>query len=81
MSEIQLGSRVTHSITGFEGIATGRAVYLNGCISVLVKPKIGEDGKMPEGEWLDEGQLEAIEAGEHKERDPIGGPVPEEPPK
>ena len=81
MPEIKLGSKVIDSITGFEGIATGRAVYLTGCVSVLVKPKIGEDGKMPEGEWLDEGQLEAVEAGEHKELEPIGGPVPEEPPK
>lgn len=81
MNEVVLGSRVVHAITGFTGIATGRAEYLSGCTTVLVKPKAGEDGKMPEGHWIDEDQLELVEASERDKPEPTGGPRPEEPPK
>lgn len=81
MSDIQLGSQVIHSVTGFTGIATGRAIYLSGCVNLLVKPKVDKEGKMREGHWIDENELEVVEAAEHEELKPTGGPRPEEPPK
>lgn len=54
---ITLGNKVKDTVTGFEGIATSRIEFLNGCIQYCIKPKMGKDGKMPEGEYIDEEQL------------------------
>jgi len=54
---IQLGSSVYDPITGRKGIATGRAVYLNGCSRIFVEPKhklLTIDAK---GWWTEEQQL------------------------
>lgn len=50
---ITLGSKVHDGITGFSGIATGRAEYLHGCPSVLIEATKLVDGK-PESKWVDE---------------------------
>lgn len=54
---IEMGNKVRDLVTGLEGIVTGRAEYLNGCVQYSVKPPVGADGKMPEAWWLDEAQL------------------------
>ena len=55
---IELGKKVKDSITGFEGIAIARIEYLNGCISVEVRPtKLSSEGKMIDAEWIDEQNL------------------------
>ena len=55
---IKLGDKVKDNITWFEGVATARAEYLNGCISVLVQPaKLKEDGSPVEDKWFDEQRL------------------------
>lgn len=55
---VKLGDIVRDSITGFEGVAIARAEYLNGCISVQVKPtRLKEDGSMATAEWIDEQRL------------------------
>lgn len=78
---IEPGSKVRHTVTGFKGTATGRAVYLSGCVSVLVKPPVDKDGKLLDGAWFDEVELEVTEAAPTKEEesddDPPGGPRPE----
>ena len=53
MKKIKLGNQVKDIVTGFEGIATAKVEYLNGCIQYYVKPKIDEDGKYPSGQYLD----------------------------
>ncbi len=64
---IELGQRVKDKITGFEGIATARVEYLTGCIQYCLKPeKLDEKGKMIEGEYIDEGQLELLGDGINK---------------
>ena len=60
MFKIELGSEVKSKITGFKGIATSNAVHLNGCNRVWVQPTIGKDGKLPDGCWIDEPELEII---------------------
>jgi len=55
---VELGQKVKDNITGFAGIATAKCEYLNGCISIQVKPiKLTKEGKMIEAEWIDEQQL------------------------
>lgn len=59
---IQLGSKAKDKITGFTGVAIGRAEYLTGCTQILLTPdKLTKDGKRPEGEWFDEQRLEVIQ--------------------
>lgn len=72
--EVKLGLKVRDKITGYEGIATAKVEYINGCIQFCVKPKVGADGKMPEGEYLDVHQLEVVNDGIEIEPSPTGGP-------
>lgn len=57
---IQLGQRVRDSVSGFEGIVVCRAEWLNGCVRFSVQPRVDKDGKLPEMQWIDEGQCEAM---------------------
>jgi len=59
---IKLGQKVRDIVTGFEGIATAKVEYLNGCIQFCVKPKV-TDGKMLDSEYIDIQQLEIIDDG------------------
>ena len=54
---VELGQKVKDSITGFEGIATGKCIYLNGCIQIQVRPIELRDGRMIDSEWIDEQRL------------------------
>ena len=60
---ITLGNKARDRITGFEGIVVGKTVYINGCVSLLVRPRVDKDGKFPDGQWIDEPHLELIEGG------------------
>ena len=57
MKDKLLGSTVVDRVTGFSGIVTGYVTYLSGCNQALVVPKMGRDGKKPDGEWFDEQRL------------------------
>ena len=76
---IELGNKVKDTVTGYEGIATARIEYLNGCIQYCVKPKIGKDGKMPEGEYIDEGELKDLGKGIKAAPKETGGDMPDTP--
>jgi len=52
MSEFLLGSTVSDVVTGFTGIATGKASYMTGCDQYLVQPEC-KDGAFVEGRWFD----------------------------
>ena len=71
--DVVLGNKVKDIITGFEGIATSKVEFLNGCIQYCVKPIIGTDGKMPEGEYIDQQQLVVIGQGVAIESKGTGG--------
>ena len=72
------GDKVKCIVTGFAGIITGRGDYLNGCVSYCIKPAgLDKDGKMRDGAWIDEGQLELVEANALRRPEPqraVGGP-------
>lgn len=78
--DIELGWQVRDLVTGFTGIAVARVEYLNGCVQYCVKPQAGEDGKMPEGEYIDAGQLEIVGPGVSVQRRETGGPMRDTPP-
>ena len=58
---IKLGDKVKDKVTGFMGIATSKVEYLNGCIQFYVAPKMKpKDNKMPDGNYIDQQQLEVV---------------------
>mgnify|MGYP000099996995 CR=1 FL=1 len=46
--------------TGFTGVVLARSEFYNGCKQYDLQPKIGEDGKMPEAQGIDEQSLELV---------------------
>lgn len=57
---IKLGDKVRDRISGYEGIATGKFEYINGCVRWGVQAKVDKEGKMPDTMVIDEGQLEVV---------------------
>lgn len=51
MSGCVLGEKYRDSISGYEGVCTGRAEYLYGCVQVCLS---GGDAGKPTTEWFDE---------------------------
>ena len=84
---MQMGDLMRDQVSGFEGIATGKAQYINGCVKWLLEGKIRDDGKMPT-EWFDEQRVVvvteaafivplSIEESPPRERTALaGGPMP-----
>lgn len=76
--EFDLGQQVEHKITGFSGTVMGQALYYSGCIQYLVKPRMSEEdqksNKIPDGEWLDEATLVALDQSAHEPAKVVGGP-------
>lgn len=54
---VVLGDKVRDTITGMEGIATARCLYLNGCDHIGIQGPASE-GKIPPIQWVDEPQVE-----------------------
>ncbi len=58
---IKLGQEVRDNITGFQGVATARTLWLHGCERILVQPPFNKkEQKLPEAHTFDEPQLEII---------------------
>ena len=61
---IKLGQKVRDKVTGLTGIVIAKVEYMNGCVQFCIKPKIkANENKIPEGEYIDEGQLEIVGKG------------------
>jgi len=72
-----LGDKVKDQVTGHEGIVIALNQWLNGCKQYCVKGKIDKDKKVPDGEWIDEGQLKLVKAKALTiavKKKPTGGP-------
>ena len=78
---IKLGDKVRDRISGFEGIATGTAEYLNGCKRILIEPtNLDEDGKLLKSVWFDDVQVEMAQKGAFaKGKAKVGGPARSDP--
>lgn len=82
--EIKLGDKVRDKVTGFEGIATSRTEFMNGCVQIEVTSKLkkGERPKIDDmsGVGIDIEQLEVIGNGLNTPKKEIkksntGGPM------
>lgn len=60
MTKVNLGDKVQDKVTGYEGIATARVEYLNGCTQYGVSGKVDKDGKVPDVLYIDHSQLEVV---------------------
>lgn len=60
MSEITLGNKYRDKVSGWEGIATARYEYMNGCVRIEISGA-DKDGK-PEGFVFDVHQVEEVVA-------------------
>ena len=60
-SMVDLGDRVRDKVTGLEGVAIARSVYLFGCAQVCVAPPA--QGGKSEAAWFDEPRLEVVKCG------------------
>ncbi|MEQ1905152.1 MAG: hypothetical protein ABL888_13265 [Pirellulaceae bacterium] len=76
MFKFELGSKVRSKISGFQGIATSRSEHLNGCHRYWVAPPVDKDGKLPDGYWLDEAEIEVIEPPQVTQQDTERGGFP-----
>lgn len=54
----QRGMYAKDKVTGFKGVITARMDHLTSCNQYFLKPSVGEDGKMIDGNWFDEHALE-----------------------
>ncbi len=81
-TEFKLGEELTDEVTGFTGIATMKAVYINGCENFYIEPKCDPKStdKKEVGRWVSpirlkrkgKGKSELIAS--RKEEKPTGGP-------
>lgn len=56
MFKVELGSKARDSVTGFNGIVTGRAEYMTGCRQYCLSAR-AKGGKVGESAWFDEDRL------------------------
>lgn len=71
---VKLGKKYKDSISGFVGIATGRTVYLFGCVRVLLEGKKRKEDGSPIELWFDEQRLVPKDVKVKAKEEPPGGP-------
>jgi hypothetical protein len=59
---MQLGDVVRDRVSGFQGVAVCRSEWLNGCVRWSVQPQALHEGKPIESQYIDEEQLEVVDA-------------------
>ncbi len=65
MARMKLGDVVKDTVSGFTGIALGRAVFLYRSARILVAPEsLDEDGRPFDGMWIDEPQVKIVQPAE-----------------
>lgn len=71
--KVKLGKKYRDKISGFEGTATGKYEYLNGCVRYELTASKLRDGKVL-AQVFDEEQLEALNGKKPKLTSKSGGP-------
>lgn len=76
MSRIDFGDKVKDIVTGFEGIAVGRSLWMTGYEQIAVQPGFIKDGKLSDATWFESTRLEVVEKNAVKQprRTEDGGP-------
>jgi hypothetical protein len=73
--KFELGSILKDSVTGFQGVVTGRTEWLYGCKRYVLTPQKLKDGRPIEGVWVDEPQLIEVKSSKTKNPEkPTHGP-------
>lgn len=54
---IKIGDIVKDTVTGLEGMAVAKIIYMTGCVQFEIQPKGLKDGLIIKSAWIDEGQL------------------------
>lgn len=74
---IKLGDTVRDTVTGHEGVVTGRTEWLTGCATISIQSAAVHD-KMPvDAFWVDEVRVELVKpAKKPKKKSNVGGPKP-----
>lgn len=57
-----LGIGAKSIVSGFKGTITARLQHLNGCDRYFIAPKVDKDGKLPDGYWFDEGEVDPLKS-------------------
>ncbi len=78
--KIKLGDHVRDTISGYEGIATARHEYLNGCERISISGKMDDPSKEPPTWVFDEEQVEVVKAERKPKAQPSGGDRSARPP-
>lgn len=84
---IDLGVLAKDEISGFEGVVTGRAEYLYGCVQVHLTPRgCNNEGQPIDAKWFDEPQAIIVDGNplglaQLPDPDPTGGPERSYPPE
>lgn len=60
MFKFDLGIEAKSNVSGFKGIIVSRSEHLNGCNRYWLQPKVDKDGKVLDGYWIDEGEIEIV---------------------
>jgi len=58
--KLKLGLKYRDKVTGFVGIAISKVVYMNGCEQYCLKAPIDKDGKLVDGQYFDDVQIELV---------------------
>ncbi|MBA7614260.1 hypothetical protein ES703_21523 [subsurface metagenome] len=72
---IKIGDIVKDTVTGLEGMAVAKIIYMTGCVQFEVQPRGLKDGLIIKGAWIDEGQLIVKKGAKIKKdkEEPLGG--------
>ena len=69
MPKVKLGDLVRDVVTGYEGIATARCTFLQGCDRICIQPPMNEkEHKHVEGRYYDEPDVVIVEKGAYFKR-------------
>lgn len=57
----RFGKQARDKVTGFEGVITGKSIFMYGCEQLCLMPSVDKEGKMREGQWFDVARIELLE--------------------
>lgn len=69
MNQPEFDRKFRDRVTGFEGVCTGIAHYMDGTTQALLAPKVDDTGLLRDSKWFDAGRLEDADA---SSKGPVG---------
>ena len=74
-SDIQLGDKVTDTLSKSKGVITGIVLWNNGCRRMCLQPTALKDGTPVDDAWFAAQQLKLLKAAKPQTKKPPGGPM------